>query len=126
MTIAENIAEYRTKNNMTQEELAYQVGVSRQAVTKWETGESAPELSKLIRIAELFGLSVDKLLGRESTLYDTVITKLNDLSSDCSRSEEIDILPFVIRFMDYGKTLGLTDEQVINGIFAICGHDGTD
>lgn len=125
MTISKTIAELRAKNGLTQEELAFRVGVSRQAVAKWEAGESTPEISKLIALSDVFETSTDKLLGRESTLYDDIITKLNNLAANSSNSEEIDVLPFIVRFVDYGKTLGLTDEQVINGVFAICGHDGT-
>lgn len=63
--LAENIARYRKKKGLSQEKISEYMGVSRQAVTKWETGLSRPSSEHLIRLAELLGVSVDKLLGNE-------------------------------------------------------------
>ncbi len=57
------IKEERNKNNMTQEFVAEQLGVSRQAVSKWESGTAFPSTSKLKALAELYHVSVDQLLG---------------------------------------------------------------
>lgn len=62
MTCAEKLAKLRRENNYTQEQLAGVLGVSRQAVSKWESGAAYPETDKLIRISELFGCSLDYLL----------------------------------------------------------------
>ena len=56
------IAYYRKLQGMTQEELAEKVGVSRQAVSKWETGEAQPEITKLKALADVFGVTTDFLL----------------------------------------------------------------
>ncbi len=61
----ENIREIRKTNNMTQEQLAEVMGVSTASVSKWETGQSAPEISALIALADYFDVSVDALLGHE-------------------------------------------------------------
>ena len=58
----ENLMRYRRKAGLTQEALAEALGVSRQAVGKWETGATYPETEKLIRISELFDCSLDELL----------------------------------------------------------------
>lgn len=63
--LAENIARYRKRKGLSQEKLSESMGVSRQAVTKWETGLSRPSSGHLIRLAELLGVSVDTLLGNE-------------------------------------------------------------
>lgn len=47
---------------LSQEELAQRTGVSRQSVTKWETGQSAPDLDRLVQLADLLGVSLDYLL----------------------------------------------------------------
>ena len=65
MILAEKIAEERKKNGWSQEELAEQLGVSRQAVSKWESAGSVPDLQKVIQLAELFGVSTDYLLKDE-------------------------------------------------------------
>ena len=78
MTFAQKLKELRTRAGMSQEKLAERVGVSRQAITKWETDKGAPEMENLLALSDLFGVSVDELLGRESRrpaagyLYESV------------------------------------------------------
>ena len=62
MTTGEKIAKLRKENNYTQEQLAELLGVSRQSISKYESGIAYPETEKLIRLSELFGCSVDYLL----------------------------------------------------------------
>ena len=57
MKLNEKILYYRKAAKLSQEELAAQVGVSRQAVSKWELGDSVPELDKLLGLARAFGVS---------------------------------------------------------------------
>lgn len=63
MTTGEKIAEGRRKLGLTQEELAERCGVTRQSVSRWESDGAYPETEKLICLAELFGVSMDYLLG---------------------------------------------------------------
>lgn len=63
MTLGEKIYQLRKNNGISQTELANQLGVSRQAVSKWELDESAPEIEKLVALAKLFSVSTDFLLG---------------------------------------------------------------
>lgn len=60
--LPEKIKSLRKKSKMSQERLAEKLGVSRQAVTKWETGTGTPDINNLKSIASLFGISIDKLL----------------------------------------------------------------
>lgn len=62
MTLAEKILSLRTERGMSQDDLAEKLEVSRQSVSKWETGQSTPDLDKIIRLADLFGVSVDELV----------------------------------------------------------------
>ena len=62
MTIGEKIAKARREKRLTQEELADRLGVSRQAVSKWESGAALPETDKLARLSGLLGVSCDYLL----------------------------------------------------------------
>lgn len=62
MTLAEKILALRTERSLSQGDLAEKLDVSRQSVSKWETGQSVPELDKLIKLADLFGVSVDQLV----------------------------------------------------------------
>ena len=65
MKLSEKILYYRKKAGLSQEELAGRVGVSRQAVSKWELGDAAPEVDKLRALAREFGVTVDELLSEE-------------------------------------------------------------
>lgn len=68
MNLGENIIRLRTEKRLTQEQLADLLGVSRQSVSKWESGSSVPELDKLIRLSEVFEITVDELVkGRDMT-----------------------------------------------------------
>lgn len=61
-TLSERIRSKRIEMNMTQEYVAEKIGVSRQAISKWESGKSSPSTSNLISIANLFNISVDDLI----------------------------------------------------------------
>ena len=62
MTLGDKLSKLRKENNYTQEQLADVLGVSRQAISKWESNITYPETDKLIRIGELFNCSLDYLL----------------------------------------------------------------
>jgi DNA-binding XRE family transcriptional regulator len=64
--VGKKIAGFRKENNMTQMELADNLGVSYQAVSNWERGNSMPDISKLPEICSLLGCSIDELLGNEN------------------------------------------------------------
>ena len=61
-SLGENLKEHRVRCKMTQEFVAESLGVSRQAVSKWENGTSDPSTSNLFALAKLFGVSVEELL----------------------------------------------------------------
>lgn len=61
--LGETIKAYRMERNMTQEFVAESLGVSRQAVSKWEMGTSDPSTSNLLTLAKLYGVSAEELLG---------------------------------------------------------------
>lgn len=62
MTFAEKLVSQRRRRGMSQEQLADQLGVTRQSVSKWESGTAMPELAKLIALSDLFDVSVDYLV----------------------------------------------------------------
>lgn len=62
MNISDRIKYLRKKKGFSQEELADKVGVSRQAVSKWESEQSTPDLEKIITMSELFGVTTDYIL----------------------------------------------------------------
>ena len=68
MTIGKRIAHLRKEKGLTQEELAGHMGISPQAVSKWENDQTCPDISALPKLARLFGITVDELLeGKRET-----------------------------------------------------------
>ena len=64
VTMGKRIADLRKQKGMTQEQLANQVGVTAQAVSKWENDLSCPDISVLPQLAEMLGVTTDELLGK--------------------------------------------------------------
>lgn len=70
MNLSENLQNLRKAKGMSQEELAEKLDVSRQAVSKWETGETSPETEKIIMICDLFDCSIDSLIKGKVIIGD--------------------------------------------------------
>lgn len=67
MGFAENLTELRKLSNYSQEELAERIGVSRQTLSKYETGESLPDIEKCRQLADVFSVTVDDLISYEKS-----------------------------------------------------------
>lgn len=84
MILADKIIELRKKAGMSQEELAEKLGVSRQSVSKWEMAQSTPDLNRILKMSEVFGVSTDYLLKEEIDLTkhdyvtDTPVEDIHD------------------------------------------------
>ena len=74
MTLGEKIAALRGEQKLSQGDLADKLDVSRQSVSKWETGQAVPELDKIIKLADLFGVNVDDLV-RDGEVTQTHLPK---------------------------------------------------
>ena len=70
--LAENLRLGRLQKGMTQEELAECLGVTPQSVSKWERGESIPDVLTLVELAQIFGVTVDDLLKDHNALPETI------------------------------------------------------
>lgn len=62
MSLSKKIYELRKSNGMSQEVLAEKINVSRQSISKWESGETVPEIDRIIELSKVFGVSTDYLL----------------------------------------------------------------
>ena len=65
MTLQEKLCRLRSREGLSQEDVAEKLNVSRQSVSKWETGQSVPELEKLLALSELYHVSLDDLAREE-------------------------------------------------------------
>ena len=85
--VASNIKNARTKMNMTQMNLADEMGVSYQAVSNWERGNSMPDISKLPELCKILDISFEELVGERIPETDTVEKLLQDENADVSLDE---------------------------------------
>ena len=85
MTLGEKIRACRQRVGMSQEKVAELTGVSRQAVTKWETNQSSPNTANLFKLAEIFGTTVDMLLTSEDEVKQSPAEQIYYL---CKMEEE--------------------------------------
>lgn len=84
-SVGAKISELRKKHNMTQMELADKMNISFQAVSNWERGNSMPDIGKLPELAQLFGVTIDELLGEESKVIHAVV---EDKIEECTITPE--------------------------------------
>ena len=70
MILADKIAELRKKNGWSQEELADKLDVSRQSISKWESAQSIPDMNRIMKMSEVFGVSTDLLLKDNLEITD--------------------------------------------------------
>ncbi len=91
------ISKLRKEHNLTQVELADQLGISYQAVSNWERGDSMPDISKLSELATIFNVSIDELLGhtkQADTIKEIIADKVVDVK-DLDEETLQDVLPLV-------------------------------
>ena len=75
MQISEKLQLLRSKTGMSQEELAERLGISRQSISKWESGQSVPDLKKLIILSEIYNVTIDSLV-KDGDEYDMLQERL--------------------------------------------------
>ena len=89
MNIGKNILELRRKKNVTQEELAAELGVTAAAVSKWENGYTLPDILMLCALADFFAVTTDDLLGRnEPRQYAVIATDQYELGNSIKHLAE--------------------------------------
>lgn len=93
MTLNENIRELRRQKNLRQEQLAEAMGVSTASISKWETGQCAPELTALLELADFFEVSLDALVGHRlaADRLETLILEMKK-AVDARKEEEAALL----------------------------------
>jgi len=121
MNLSENLKRIRKENNLSQEQLAEELGVSRQSVSKWESGVSYPEMDKVLQIAKMFNLNIDDLLNQD-------IKEVNsEKQSKLAINKSIDdFLAFITKTIDMfssmkfkGKIKCLFEQAIIIGVLTL-------
>ncbi len=93
MNLASKIACLRRARGWSQEELAGRLGVSRQSVSKWESGASTPDLDRIVAMCGLFGLSADELIRPDVDLDDALSSAAPDAAPDGGEANARSALP---------------------------------
>ena len=131
MTIGKRIAHLRKEKGLTQEELAQHMGISPQAVSKWENDQTCPDISALPKLARLFDVTVDELLeGKEALPAVRVLPPeqrrdikdmLLRITVDSAQGDKVRVnLPMAL--VELGMEIGMEMPQ-INGNEALKGID---
>lgn len=121
MTIGEKILFFRTKLGISQEQLSEKIDVSRQSVSKWEMGQSLPQLDKVLLLCDLFNISTDELLKEYSiSNVQNSVKKGKYFGTDGFRGEA-NIGPTSIQAYKIGRFLGWFYSSQLSGCNK-CGH----
>lgn len=123
MQFYEKLAKLRKKAGLSQEQLADRLGVTRQSVSKWESGAAMPELGKLIAMSELFGVSIDYLV-KENNSSDPCSAGDGDCCS-ARVEKKLDLLARDYR-RSFGPVFQYTSRRTLLGLPLVSirfGHD---
>lgn len=111
LEIASRLQKLRKEKGFSQEELAEKLGISRQAVSKWERAESSPDTDNLICLARLYGISIDELLNvDEETNIQSEDEEDEDLKDEFDKTSiihGISVLTIIVTYFILGVTLSL-------------------
>lgn len=118
MKLSDNIQMFRKKMEISQEELAEKCSVSRQAVTKWEIGESVPALDKLVVLANIFDISLDELVGRtDANSFNRLMKLVKELAVDDIPTDiDDDVSAIVSRYLLFMNGLEIDATSILNGL----------
>lgn len=125
MTLGENLARLRAQKGLSQGDLADALGVSRQSVSKWETDASVPELDKLTRLADLFGVTLDELVKGEqprpadaenAPVVEPAASAIHTVPAECGRISGTQRIVGTI-LLCFGALIGILI-ALIEGTFA--------
>lgn len=115
----ENLQFYRKRKNMTQEQLADQLEVSRQTVSKWEAGASYPEMEKILQLCDVFSCSMDTLMRENASEQEVEDTQSYDVHMEKRRKHiTLGVVIIIFAVASYELLTGIGMAEVIaNTIF---------
>lgn len=121
MKLSDNLRIIRKENNLSQEQLAEKLGVSRQAVSKWESGQSYPEMDKVLLICKIFNYNIDELMNENvKEVNDNKQSKINLNKYIEDFFEFITKTVDMLSIMTFKQIIKCIFEQILIGIFFVC------
>ena len=126
MSLGERLYELRKKKGLSQEEVADQLNVTRQTISKWETDESKPDFDKIVPICELFGIDSKELLTgeKELTKAETETKENKEIKKKKAAIISVSILLYfvsIVWIIVSEETFNLNDGLVVGVFLLICG-----
>lgn len=115
MSFSEKLIKLRKQHGFSQEELGYKLNVTRQTVSKWELGQTVPEMNKLISLSQIYGISLDELTNEDELNVDNT-TKKDDIkieneNKNKTRTKDKDLrkilIPLIIALVVIALILGI-------------------
>lgn len=118
MNLAENLQMQRKKHNLSQEELSEKCDISRQAVAKWESGETIPSIDRLVFLADLYDITLDELVGRvvlnDYDRFASFVKKY--VPSEIRFGKDDDVTAVLIRYFDFMQKMNINADDSLDGM----------
>ena len=113
MSFSEKLIRLRKQHGFSQEELGYKLNVTRQTVSKWELGQTVPEMNKLISLSQIYGISLDELTNEDKLNVDNTTKKddINIENENKNKTKDKDLrkilIPLIIALVVIALILGI-------------------
>ncbi len=121
MSISEKIYNLRKNKNMSQEELANVLKVSRQTISKWETGESTPDFDKIVPLCDFFGITTDELLKGDNRTLEKEVYKTHKKNRALTFSLCIALITIMTIMVVFLDEIGARDSIMVTAIMICVG-----
>lgn len=126
MTLGERLTELRKKQNLSQEDIAEKIGVSRQTVSKWELDQSLPDFDKILPLCKLYNITSDELLtGRKTDQnsdnmnYNLMTEEEINKKTAIAISQSVALFIISVVWIVIGSSLKFISDEVLVGIFLL-------
>ena len=110
MTIGDRLLKLRKERNLSQEDLANELDVSRQTISKWETNQSMPDFDKIVPLCEYFGITTDELLTGNK---DIIEAKQADVKSNFARNVAVAVMLYILSLVALILSAAQFDQPII-------------
>ena len=117
--LGERLYELRRKKNLSQEEMAEKLNVSRQTISKWETNQSQPDFDKIIPLCQLFNISSEELLTGKKAIKDSVEVKENKKKTALVISLSVFLYFLALIWVTIAEPLPFIGENLVGSIFLL-------
>jgi len=102
--ITNNIIKYRKLSGLLQKELGEKVGVASTSVSSWERGANSPDVETLVKLCDIFGITINEMYGEEPKQQETTLLAAHYEGKDLLRGMDKDQINDIMEFIKYKKS----------------------